>query len=248
MYIVSNKQIQVPVAELNEIQWETGVRLPPSYQSFLTEYGQGTYRGWVNITRPDPDVLQPFAEYDFWLHDDDCPITQAQIKQCVSIGTSIDGDFMAVHPQTDGILWLPRHGENITLRKCEEVLFTHSLDRIYLEEYKEDNSEPSYFEPWNDTRMHAFFRFTSPEASLSMPALALMFRERFRPDLLVENEHVCKIFLQALGGYLRFNYAYRTEIAVFYEKDSSNLYEDIALFLQQHHCQLWPQSSEMDIV
>ncbi|MED4732090.1 hypothetical protein P9597_28980 [Aneurinibacillus migulanus] len=238
MYIVSDKRIQVPAIEIDDIQKETGTQFPSSYKFFLTQYGEGTYCGWVNITRPDPEVLQPFVEYDLWLHDEECPITQAQIKQCVSIGTSIDGDFLAVHPQTEGILWFPRHAEKITLKPCREDLFTHTLDRIYREEYKQNNSVPAFFEPWNDMRIHTFFLFSSREGSLSMPALARLCKERFQPDLVFENEYTCKIFLQALGGYVRFNYAYGVEIAVFYEKDRSKLYEDISLFLQQHNCQL----------
>lgn len=242
MYIVSNNRIPVSDTELDDIQRETGLRFPPSYRSFLTRYGQGTYGGWVNVTSPDPDVLQPFAEYDFWLHDEDSPITQEQIKECVSIGTSIDGDFLAVHPQTDGILWLPRHDEIITLKPCGEDLFTNTLDRIYLDAYKQASTAPPYFEPWNDTRLHAFFRFVPLEGGLPMTELASLCKARFQPDLVVEDEYSCKIFLQALGGYLRFNYAIGTEIAAFYEKDRSKQYEDMASFLQQHGCKLWPQS------
>ncbi|GIP32706.1 hypothetical protein J2TS4_19160 [Paenibacillus sp. J2TS4] len=238
MYIVSDKRIQVPAIELDVIQRETGTQLPPSYRFFLTQYGEGTYCGWVNVTRPDSEVLQPFAEYDFWLHDEECPVTQAQIRQCVSIGTSIDGDFLAVHPQIEGVLWFPRHAEKITLKPCGEDLFTHTLDRIYREEYKQNHFAPAFFEPWNDTRRHAFFLFTYREGGLSMPALARLCKERFQPDLVFENEHTCQIFLQALGGYMRFNYAYGMEIAVFYEEDRSTLYEEISLFLQQHNCQL----------
>jgi len=71
-----------------------------------------------------------------------------------------------------------------------------------------------------------------------MPELAQLFREEFGMDFLVENENSCLVFLARLCGYVRFNYAYNTEIAVFYEPAGTVLYEDIIRFLMKHHCSM----------
>ncbi|MCP3777963.1 hypothetical protein [Paenibacillus sp. MZ03-122A] len=68
------------------------------------------------IERPDPHLLQAYADYELWTHDDNCPITAQQLGECVVIGSSIDGDFLSIHPQVEGLLWLPTSKPWISLR------------------------------------------------------------------------------------------------------------------------------------
>jgi hypothetical protein len=100
---------------------------------------------------------------------------------------------------------------------------------------------PAYFEPWNKTRQHAFFLFT-PEngSSLSLRELGARCRDFFRPDLLIDNEHTGMSFIRELGGYVRFNYAYGREVAVFYEEEAAGLFREIAHFLRNNHCRPAP--------
>ncbi|WP_231638605.1 hypothetical protein [Paenibacillus sp. JCM 10914] len=110
MYIVSEpKSLSDPQIQAH-VKEETG-SWPPGYLDFLRRVGQGTYRGWMNVQIPDPEVLKPFAEYGLWEFDADSPITEQQIGDCIAIGTTVDGDFLAVHPQTAQLIWLPRHEE-----------------------------------------------------------------------------------------------------------------------------------------
>jgi hypothetical protein len=45
-------------------------------------------------------------------------------------------------------------------------------------------------------------------------------------------------FLQTLGGYVRFNYAYGREVAIIYEPKAIALRDEILAFLQKEHCRV----------
>ncbi|MEI7024403.1 SMI1/KNR4 family protein [Paenibacillus sp. y28] len=235
MYMVSGLRSVVTDGELNDTEQRSGVRLPEAYRRFLTTYGEGTYRGVLNITRPDTGVLGEFAEYEFWEHDEKSPISREQIEQCVVVGTSIDGDFLAVSSEADGLLWLPRHSDRISLDQVHELeLFQAFLNRKIAEVYESSPAEPAYFEPWHGQTQHAFFlldkyRFTLPE-------LAPLVKAQFGADLYISDEYSAQIFLQSLGGYLRLNYANGVEVAVFYEQGRETLFQQIADFLENHGC------------
>lgn len=242
MYIVSQRLLPVPSGVIRQAEQDMQVALPDGYSRFLQQYGEGTYRGWFNIQSPDPEVLHPFAEYDLWDHEETSPITQEQLRQCVVIGTTIDGDFLAVHPQVEGMVWLPRHSEIIDVIPSEAASYTDTLDRIYQETFGDaESAVPAYFEPWNETKKHAFFLFT-PEngSSLTLRELGTRCRDFFQTDLLIDNEHTGKIFIRELGGYIRLNYAYRREVAVFYEEEAAELFLEIAHFLRNNHCRPAP--------
>lgn len=65
MYIVSQPK---PLSDdQNQVlAMEAAVSFPPGYLRFLRRFGAGTYRGWMNVTLPDAEVLKPFAEYELW--------------------------------------------------------------------------------------------------------------------------------------------------------------------------------------
>ncbi|WP_338539954.1 SMI1/KNR4 family protein [Paenibacillus tundrae] len=241
MYIVSQAMKPVSAEELNHFEEQHNISLPSSYRRWLEQYGEGTYTGWMNIQRPDQDVLAPFVEYDFWIHTEETPISQRQLQECVSIGSSVDGDFLAVHPQVEGLLWLPRHDEHITLWACEGdgAEISELLDRIYCGYYQQDKPlTPHYFEPWNELRHHTFYHLEDGEQGKSLLELAQCCKKEFKWDAVVENEHRCILFMASIGGYLRFNYAYGREVAMFYEEtgESEGRDHDLHLFLIAHHC------------
>ena len=235
MYVVSANRSIVEDATLAQVEFASGVILPSAYRSFLMENGEGTYRGWMNVTKPDEEVLKPFAEYGLWEHDEGSPITEAQIGSCVSLGTSVDGDFLAVHPEVEGLLWLPRHGDRISL--LQPAAFGDlpaMLDAIYQSVYERSAAEPAWFEPWHDARTVQFYIFTKEMRKSSLPSLAQTACERWQPEFIIENEYSCKLFYRSLGGYLRFNYATETEVAVIADNPSSPLLKDMASWLEQH--------------
>ncbi|WP_340013491.1 SMI1/KNR4 family protein [Paenibacillus sp. FSL K6-1318] len=240
MYIVSRALKPVPAEELDRFEQQHAISLPLSYRTWIEQYGEGTYTGWMNVQRPDPEVLKPFVEYDFWIHTDDSPISQHQLEQCISIGSSVDGDFLAVHPEVEGLLWLPRHDEHITLWTCSETEFGETLNRIYCGYYRQDKPiSPLYYEPWNELRKHRFYHFTGTEQGSSMKELADKCKTEFKWDAVLENEYTCKLFMASMGGYVRFNYANGREVALFYEEKNGAeeaTDNEISLFLQAQHC------------
>ncbi|TQR99458.1 SMI1/KNR4 family protein [Paenibacillus ottowii] len=256
MYWVSTQYTPVAADELTSFEHTYGITLPTPYASFLTRYGPGTYCGLLVIERPDPLLLQAYAEYELWSHDDNCPITAQQLGECVVIGSSIDGDFLAVHPQVKGLLWLPRHAEVITKKPFDvQAPFTDTLEDILRDEFGRIEPFPRYFEPISLGRAATFLLFNPPEtaeayssaipndqalqiAPASIPILAQRFKQHFDSNLWIENEHICLAFLQSLGGYVRFNYAYGREVAIIYEPKAIALHDEILSFLQKEHCQV----------
>lgn len=241
MYIVSEPR---PLSDgQNQVLGrEDATVYPPGYVRFLQRFGEGTYRGWMNVQLPDIEVLQPFAEYGLWEHDEDSPITEQQIAECIAIGTTVDGDFLAVHPKTAQLLWLPRHAElvqAISLQAREqddEGLYAEVLDEIYGQVYGHSQEEAVYYEPWTGTRRHVFLRFPPGQDRPSLPELAGMCQASFPPDLSVENEYTCSLFYRELGGYVRFNYAYQQEVAVFYEQDAGQAFAVMEQWLLSKGC------------
>ncbi|WP_426251051.1 SMI1/KNR4 family protein [Paenibacillus pabuli] len=240
MYIVTRAFKPVPAEELDQFEKQHSISLPSSYRKWLEQYGEGTYTGWMNVQRPDQEVLKPFAEYDFWMHTEDTPVTQDQLQECISIGSSVDGDFLAVHPDVEGLLWLPRHDENIILWTCPEADFAETLNRIYCAYYHQDKPlTPAYFEPWNELRNHTFYHLANTTREGYMKELADLCKVRFKWDAVLENEYMCKLFRVSMGGYVRFNYANGREIALFYEEMDGGegaMDHEINLFLLAHHC------------
>ncbi|MBY0163582.1 hypothetical protein [Paenibacillus lautus] len=242
MYIVSGPR-PLSNGRNHMLGMEEEESYPPGYVRFMQRFGEGTYRGWMNVQLPDREVLQPFAEYGLWEHDDDSPITEPQIAECIAIGTTVDGDFLAVHPQTAQLLWLPRHAEFIqaillqSRERNDEALYAAVLDEIYRLVYGNSQDGAVYYEPWTGSRSHLFLRLPPGEDQPSLPELAGMCQASFPPDLFVENEYTCSLFYGELGGYVRFNYAYQQEVAVFYEQDAGQAFAVIEAWLLSKGCE-----------
>ncbi|ETT77133.1 hypothetical protein C173_04816 [Paenibacillus sp. FSL R7-277] len=223
MYIVSEPK-GLSEHHRHMLEAENAGLYPPAYIRFLQQYGEGTYRGWMNVQTPDTEVLRPFAEYGLWEHDQDSPITEQQIGECTAIGTTVDGDFLAVHPKVDGLLWLPRHAEQIQAIPLpaggqeKDESYAMILDGIYRRMYGRSQEESVYYEPWTGTREHLFLRMPPGEGPLALTELADLCRAEAPPDLFIENPYVCYLFYRNLGGYIRLNLAGGQEVAVFYEQ------------------------------
>lgn len=242
MYIVSEPRL-LSDGQNQELAREEAAVYPPGYVRFLQRFGEGTYRGWMNVQLPDMEVLQPFAEYGLWEHDEDSPITEQQIAECIVIGTTVDGDFLAVHPKRAQLLWLPRQAELVQAislqarERDDEGLYAEVLDEIYRQVYGRSQEEAVYYEPWTGTRSHLFLRLPPVQGGLSLPELAGMCQAAFHTDLSIETPYVCYLFYRKLGGYVRFNYAYQQEVAVFYEQDAGQAFDVMEAWLLSKGCE-----------
>lgn len=243
MYIVS-EPVGLSEPHRQRLEAENTALYPPAYLKFLQQYGEGTYRGWMNVQLPDPEVLRPFAEYGLWEHDEDSPITEQQIGECTAIGTTVDGDFLAVHPGVDGLLWLPRHAEQIQQIPLpspgqDEADYALILDGIYRQMYGRSQEESVYYEPWTGTRQHLFLRMAPGEGRPTLIELAARCRADHPPDLVIENPYTCYLFYRDIGGYIRLNLANGQEVAVFYEQAAGQVSARLKEWLLSKGCELY---------
>lgn len=107
------------------------------------------------------------------------------------------------------------------------------LRRLYGDAY-DPAAHKAYFEPWNGRQQHEFLMLRS-EHVMEQDASAIEFAntlegkqaylreiaaklaEQYVPDLNIQTLYAGKLFYRALEGYVRFNYAYGNEVALFYE-------------------------------
>ena len=61
MYIVSRALKPVPAEEMDHFEQQHAISLPLSYRTWIEQYGEGTYTGWMNVQRPDTEVLKPWT-------------------------------------------------------------------------------------------------------------------------------------------------------------------------------------------
>ena len=156
-------------------------KFPRPYIDFMKTYGIGTYGGAICITAPDFDILKSFAEYHFWKFKD-APITEEQFCECVAIGNSIDGDYIAIHSQVKGYILFPRNSGIIKLFPYDEERFIYSINKIGKYLYDEDLE--NYFEP---VGAQSLFLHASSEIT---NALIERFKAMLKGDYMIENEYI----------------------------------------------------------
>lgn len=261
MYLVSNYVKTITGEQLRLLEQEWNISLPSSYIQFLEQYGQGTYCGLLNVEYPDRERLQEFVEYELWEHDEQSPITREQLAECIVIATTIDGDFVALHPQVESLIWLPRHSEIIERRSCGEQSWIECMETWIEAAYGSlDLAETErYFEPWNDRQQHLFLMLGTQEAMPNeqtdeaegtvcgrgtnpLADIAHQCAEIMKPDLIINNPYSGLLFFRSLNGYVRFNYAYGREVAVVYEQEerqegNGSFLVRLLQFMREHNIQ-----------
>lgn len=227
LYVTSSQLKLVSEDELASFERQGGFTLAKQYRDFMKTFGIGTYGGAICIQSPDFELLEDFSDCDFWQHQH-APITQEQIEECGVIGNSIDGDFIAIHPNINGYLLLPRDSETITLTPYSDEDFVDTVRKIGYELYQENLEH--YFEPVGNE--HIFLRAVNKD----LHDVAKRFQSAFQPDYLIENEYMCEVFLSRMGGYVRFNFSYDSETAVFYSGYGTAYLQEVIAFLHENGC------------
>ncbi|MCM1551582.1 MAG: SMI1/KNR4 family protein [Butyrivibrio sp.] len=226
MYCTSMQFRLLNESELVSLERRGRIKFPKPYRDFMKTYGVGTYGGAICISAPDFDILQDSEECGFWQYEG-APITQEQFSECVVIGNSIDGDYIALHALIDGYILLPRGSDIIQLFPYDEA-FICTINRIGNFLY-EDSLE-DYFEPVGSSYLFLRAAYGTPQI------LAERFQAAFGSDYLIENEYACEVFLIHMGGYVRFNLAYGFEVAVFYSDYGVECFERVKEFLHENGC------------
>lgn len=229
MYCTSTQFRRLSESELVSIEQKGQIRLPQAYRDFMKTYGDGTYSGVICINCPDFELLDKYAEDDFWEYDG-APIRREQMKECVVIGNSIDGDYIAIHDDVDGYILLPRQEDRITLFPYSNEDFLCTVNRIGEFLYNEGLDD--YFEPGVSKYMFMYCR------GKKMHPIIERFKAAFPCDYLVENEYVCEVFLFRMGGYVSFRHSGGggSEIVIYYSDYGMTYVEQVKRFLNENGC------------
>ena len=227
MYCTSTQRKLLSESDLAHLERQGQLKLPQSYRNFMKIYGDGTYGGAICINSPDFNLLNQYAEYDFWEYDNS-PIRREQMKECIVIGNSIDGDYIAIHADVDGYIMLPRHSDQIKLFPNHDEDFLCTINEIGYSLYGEDLD--NYFEPAGSD--YLFLHYSGKK----MQNLIRRFKTAFQNDYLIENEYACEVFLLRMGGYVRFSLSKGFEVAVFYCKYGSEFFETVKKYLCENGC------------
>lgn len=249
MYLVNEHIQHVDHETLVQFQHTHHIQLPEAYCEFLEKYGVGTYCGVLNIQLPDEQQLTEFVEYELWENDEDSPITNQQLAECVVIGTTIDGDFLALHPQVNDLLWIPRHSERMEVRPLDDkASWIEMMDQWLKISYGDSFQilqENRYYESWNQDQRYRSLTFHPPiegndlvSISSSAEQLTQIAHEidlQIPADLKIETAYSCLLFWRSIQGYARFNYAYGYEVVLCYEDHDKEASEQLLNVLLQHH-------------
>ncbi len=227
MYCTSTQLKLLSEQELISYERQGNLKLPRPYRDFMKTYGDGTYSGVICINLPDFHILNNYSQYDFWQYET-APITQEQIEECVVIGNSIDGDYIAIHRTLNGYILLPRHSDMIEFFPYSNKPFLSTICKIGYALY--DEALDNYFEPTG--AKHLFLKYYQH----NLHGLSKRFKAAFQYDYLIENEYICKVFLYRMGDYVRFNYAYSTEVTIFYNEYGFEYYQEIKKYLNENGC------------
>lgn len=227
MYCTSTQFRRLSESELISIEHNGQIKLPQSYRDFMKTYGDGTYSDAICINCPDFELLNKYAKDDFWEYDG-APIRREQMKECVVIGNSIDGDYIAIHDDADGYILLPRHSERIELFSYRNEDFLRTVNRIGEFLYSEGLDD--YFEP--SVSKYMVMRCTIKNVS----KIISRFKAVFPSDYLIENEYTCKIFLSRMGGSVRFNLSSDHEVVIYYSDYGIAYVEQVKRFLNENGC------------
>ena len=112
------------------------------------------------------------------------------------------------------------------------------LSDIYRQVYERSQEEDAYYEPGTGTRSHVFLHLQPGEGQLTLLELAGERRSADPPDFSIETPYVCLLFYRQLEGYIRFNYAYKKEVAVFYEPDMEQAFHVMQQWLLSKGCKI----------
>ncbi len=227
MYITSTQLQVFSEHDLVSLEQQGHVKFPQPYRDFLKTYGGGTYGGAICINGPDFNLLKQYAEEDFWEYDNS-PIRREQMKECVVIGNSIDGDYITVHPAVRGYILLPRDSEQIELFPDDAQDFLCTVNKIASFLYDEELEE--YFDPGGND--YLFLHYSGK----NVEELIACFQAAFPSDYLIDDEYACKVFFLCMGGHVRMSRSKGFEVAVFYSKYGLDFFETVKKFLCENGC------------
>jgi hypothetical protein len=228
VYLVSEKLILTPGAELDELQKWMAAPLPRGYREYMTTLGVGTYCDLVQVLTPAQvrearDERREFVrEYylQFW-GENETSLALEEAVGGVFFASTCDGDEVYYLPDKGRLFVLPRHDDVVYWL---EVGFADPLDwtspsrrpKVYQPPFR-------YFEPrGGDRRIIEFFT----AGAFDMGALAERFRTRWSGQEVrsIPGPESVLLFPRAIRGRVQLTQAPadpRVGIRVDYDNDCS---------------------------
>jgi hypothetical protein len=182
VYLVSEKLVLTPEAELDELQRWLAAPLPPGYREYMTKLGVGTFCNFVQVLTPSQvrgarDERRDFVrEYyrKFW-GDSESSLPLEEAATGVLFASTMDGDEVYYLPSRGRLFVLPRHDDVVFWL---ETGFADPLDwkSPSRPAYVVEQEPFLYFEPANGHR--AIIEGVTAEL-FDMHSLAERFRARW---------------------------------------------------------------------
>ncbi len=172
--------------------------------------GYGAYCGLIAISSPEKFPDENNEVYDWWEFDN-APINKEQLSECVVLGLSIDGDYIAIHQSIDGYILIPR--QDVVIKGFQSIKddFRGSLREVSNSLYGEMDVNLEYYQTICDGYLRVFYKVKE------LKMLAEEFKNKFNYDFIVgDHENSWEVFIRDLGGSVRFNLAYGGEIVIGY--------------------------------
>lgn len=237
VYLVSDKLILTPAAELDELENWLGGPLPRGYREYMTTLGDGTYcdRIWILTPNRVREVVNEQREHvrkyyrEFWGGNEEILPFEEAIRG-VCFARTWDGDhYLYCHELGKRLFVPPRHDDAVYWL---EMGFEDPLDWRSLSGRRDYVYEPPfrYFEPGGpDRRIIEFFT----AGAFEMRDLAQRFRAKWSGQevrSIPEPESIV-LFPRALGGRIQLTQApeeRRVGIRLDYDNDCCTEIEQFA--------------------
>jgi hypothetical protein len=189
VHVISKYNYPIPIAEVEKVEAELGIRLPEGYRGFITRFGAGVYCDLFRIYTPQ-EILEKRNRWQkipyFWSNSEGI-LNAAELQASHAIGDSIDGDEIVFYLQKpENIFMMPRHSSEIVALQAD-FSDLHLWEREPLSLLK--------FETW-EKRAKLFY--DSLEFSIDQLSCVQVFKKQWDKILLADEE------ISDRGWYLNF--------------------------------------------
>lgn len=194
--------------DIQNIEREISMQLPEEYKAFLKTYGYGSFNGYLIIDEPDKDYFRlNFEEFLFlW---DLSKNEETLITDGVNIISNIDGDLVLLIKNTENpFVLLPKGSEQVIyFQKFTEVI-DYFLSKL---------EEEIYFESNHENKIQTIEMLVNGKINLNIiDSIHRYFIENIPFDKVINGQQPVYI-IQNIGGWVRFDLAYKNSITIKYQ-------------------------------
>jgi hypothetical protein len=209
VYLVSTDLLLATLSEIEALEQELAIKVPPGYTEFMTTLGFGEYC-YNLVVYPPQQILSEYRaaqaswqDYYFWEDSADV-LTKEEIIQSIIFGQSFDGDKIIFCPAKPSQLFvLPRHDLDI-----------YSIPSNFfepLEWYDSQNNRvysPINFKFFTPYQNRSFLTFSNPQENVEVAALTKILYEFFTDSAIPQFQpygSVLMLFMASIGGQIHIS-------------------------------------------